>query len=71
MNILGQSSNNNPKSKKNLRLISKISWLIFLKGTISFQGWGLEIEIQYQPFIENKMFTELMQNLNSTDESIR
>ena len=71
MNTLKESSSNNPKNKKLTVWVSKFSWLLFLKWTISFQGFGWEFELQYQPFLENGIFTELVQNLNPTDESIR
>lgn len=64
-----QNNNRTPKSRKFWRWINKFSWLLFIKGTISFQGIGWKVELQYQPFTENRIFTELVQNLNSIDQS--
>ena len=71
MNTTQQSNNNNPKSQKLWGWVSKLSWLLFLKGTISFQGAGWKVELQYQPFLENRIFTELVESLNPVDESIQ
>lgn len=72
MNTTQQNDSNNSQSKKLWGWVKKFSWLLFLQGTISFQGWGWEVELKYQPFLENRIFKELIQNLNSTDdESIK
>ncbi|MGK7893700.1 MAG: hypothetical protein AB4372_08765 [Xenococcus sp. (in: cyanobacteria)] len=65
------SSNDNSKSLKTWGWLSKIPWLLFLQGTISFQESRWEIELKYQPLLENKIFAELVQNVNMTEESIR
>lgn len=64
-----QSSKNHPKRNKSWTWISKFSWLLFLKGTICFQGFGWEVELQYQPFFENGVLTELLESLNPDDIS--
>jgi hypothetical protein len=72
MNTLQQSSSNNIHKRKKIRgWISQFSWLLFLKGTISFHGLGWEVKLQYQPFLENKIFPELVESLNLADESIK
>ena len=60
MNTSQPRSNNNPKRQTLWRWVSKFSWLLFLKGTISFQGLGWEIELEYQPLLEDRTLTELV-----------
>ena len=61
MNTLQENSKNKHESKKILKLISKLSWVFLLKINIYFQGLGYKVELQYQPFIENKIFMELIE----------
>ncbi|MEL6987615.1 MAG: hypothetical protein AAGK97_07260 [Bacteroidota bacterium] len=71
MNTTLQNGSSNPQSKKLLGWVKKFSWLLFLQGTISFKGWGWEVEFKYQPFLENRIFTELVKSLDLADESIK
>ncbi|MEL6438090.1 MAG: hypothetical protein AAFQ80_02370 [Cyanobacteria bacterium J06621_8] len=71
MNTEQQNNSNYSQSEKQLGWVSKFSWLLFLQGTISFQGWGWEVKLQYQPLLENRIFTELVESINSTEKSIK
>jgi hypothetical protein len=64
-------NNNNPKSKKLWELLSGLSWLLLLEVNISFCKLGWKIEVKYQPIFDNKIFTELVENLKQTDELIK
>lgn len=69
MSTLQQSKNKNPKSQKLWGWVSKTSWVLFLKGTISFQGFGWKVELHYQPFLEDRIIANLVQNLNPTNKA--
>lgn len=70
LNICSQTSNSKQaKNTKILKLIRKFSFLLFLQVTISFEGFGFQIELKYQPVLQKELLTEVIEKLDITESS--
>lgn len=72
MNLNSNKQESYSKQTKNyrmLQLIRKLSFLLFLQGTVSFEGFNYYIELKYQPVLQQELFIEAIARLNITESN--